>query len=181
MKVVIKVFPTPTMLGEACRTWMAFAIMADAAKVPPSRIGEEDVRTEVDGLSRPIRRRPARASSDRSVVLSIATRISTSFGIALAVTSEPKSEIRCTPGQARAARTNECTARSSARRGSATEGEGPRGRLARILLHAGSLTCSAIFRTMAICPLPRHALQQEALAAASMRDASVNASCGARP
>ena len=55
MKVVVKVFPTPTMLGEACRAWMAFAIMADATKVPPSRISEEDVGTEVDGLSRSLK------------------------------------------------------------------------------------------------------------------------------
>jgi hypothetical protein len=53
--VVVKVFSTSTMLSQARRTWMAFAIMADATKVPPSRIGEEDVGTEVDGLSRSLK------------------------------------------------------------------------------------------------------------------------------
>ena len=40
------------MLGEACSAGMAFAIMANATEVPSGRIGEEDVGTEVDGLSR---------------------------------------------------------------------------------------------------------------------------------
>jgi len=52
MKVVIEVLAAPTMLGEACSAWMAFAIMANATEVPSGRIGEEDVGTEVDGLSR---------------------------------------------------------------------------------------------------------------------------------
>jgi hypothetical protein len=52
MKVVIEVLAAPTMLGEACSAGMAFAIMANATEVPSGRIGEEDVGTEVDGLSR---------------------------------------------------------------------------------------------------------------------------------
>src|SRR5262249_18586090 len=52
MKVVVEVLAAPTMLGEACSAGMAFAIMADATEVPSSHIGEEDVGTEVDGLSR---------------------------------------------------------------------------------------------------------------------------------
>src|SRR5262249_38594341 len=52
MKVIVEVLAAPTMLGEACSAGMAFAIMADATEVPSSHIGEEDVRAEVDGLSR---------------------------------------------------------------------------------------------------------------------------------
>jgi hypothetical protein len=52
MKVVVEVLAASTMLGEACYTWMALAIMADATEVPSSHIGEEDVGAEVDGLSR---------------------------------------------------------------------------------------------------------------------------------
>src|SRR6266702_3814693 len=44
----------PAMLGETCHAWMALAIMADAPEVASSHIGEEDVGTEIDGLSRPL-------------------------------------------------------------------------------------------------------------------------------
>jgi len=54
MKVVVEVLAAPTMLGEACHAWMALAIMADATEVSSSRIGEEDVGAEIDGLSRPL-------------------------------------------------------------------------------------------------------------------------------
>ena len=67
----------------------------------------------------------------KSIAASIVTRTSTSFGIALAVRVEPRSEIRRTPGQARAASTKASTATSSGRRGSATEGDGARGWLRR--------------------------------------------------
>src|SRR6516162_2985413 len=82
----------------------------------------------------PLRRRPARASCVRSIARSTVTRRSTSFGIALAVAREPKSAMRRTPGQRRAARTKEKAPRSNGRRGSATEGEGSRARCRRILL-----------------------------------------------
>jgi hypothetical protein len=42
------------MLGETCYAWMALAIMADATEVSPILIGEEDIGTEVDGLSSPL-------------------------------------------------------------------------------------------------------------------------------
>src|SRR5437870_8706789 len=54
MKVVIEVLAAPAMLGETCHAWMALAIMADATEVASSHIGEEDVGTEVDGLSSPL-------------------------------------------------------------------------------------------------------------------------------
>lgn len=54
MKVVIKVLAAPAMLGETCHAWMALAIMADATQVASRHIGEEDVGTEVDGLSGPL-------------------------------------------------------------------------------------------------------------------------------
>ena len=50
MKIVVKMVPPPAMLGVAENTWMAFAIMADATKVTPRSIGEEDVSAEVDSL-----------------------------------------------------------------------------------------------------------------------------------
>jgi hypothetical protein len=54
MKVVIEVLAAAAMLGETCHAWMALAIMADATEVASGHIGEEDVGTEVDGLSRPL-------------------------------------------------------------------------------------------------------------------------------
>src|SRR4029077_2308201 len=51
----------------------------------------------------PTRLRQERANLAKSIAGSIVTRTSTSLGIALAVRMEPRSEIRCTPGQARAA------------------------------------------------------------------------------
>ena len=54
MKVVIEVLAAPTMLGKTCHAWMALTIMADASEVAPSRISQEDVGAEVDGLSRPL-------------------------------------------------------------------------------------------------------------------------------
>ena len=54
MKVVIEVLAAPAMLGETCHARMALAIMADATQVASRHIGEEDVGTEVDGLSRPL-------------------------------------------------------------------------------------------------------------------------------
>jgi hypothetical protein len=82
------------------------------------------LRQEINALTPAMRRRPARASSPKSIVPLIMTRTSASFGIALLVTSEPTRAIRRTPGQVRAARTKDRTARSSSRRGSATEGLG---------------------------------------------------------
>ena len=41
----------PAMLGMACDTRMAFAIMADTTKVTSGGISEEDVGPEVNGLS----------------------------------------------------------------------------------------------------------------------------------
>jgi hypothetical protein len=120
--------------------------MADATEVASSHIGEEDVGPPVDGLSRPLEAPPARASSARSIAPSIVTRTSASFGIALLVTSEPTRAIRRTPGQVHAASTNDRTARSSSRRGSATEGLGLWDKLRRMSLDAG-LAQSA--------PLPR--------------------------
>ena len=40
------------MLGKARHARMTLAIMTDASEVTPSRISEEDVSAEVDGLSR---------------------------------------------------------------------------------------------------------------------------------
>jgi hypothetical protein len=54
MKVVIEVLAAPAMLGEACHTWMALAVMTDATEVASSHIGEEDIGTEVDSLGRPL-------------------------------------------------------------------------------------------------------------------------------
>ncbi len=54
LKVVIEVLVAPAMLGETCHARIALAIMADATEVASSRIGEEDVGTKVDGLSRPL-------------------------------------------------------------------------------------------------------------------------------
>src|SRR5262245_35217903 len=68
----------------------------------------------------------------------IVTRMSASFGIALLVTSEPMRAIRRTPGQVRAACTNNRTARSRSRRGSATDGLGLWDSLRGIWLDAGS-------------------------------------------
>ena len=53
MKIVVKMVPLPAMLGVAENTWMAFAIMADATKVTPRRIGEEDVSAKIDSLGLP--------------------------------------------------------------------------------------------------------------------------------
>ena len=53
MKIVVKMVPLPAMLGLAENTWMAFAIMADATKVTPRRIGEEDVSAKIDSLGLP--------------------------------------------------------------------------------------------------------------------------------
>ena len=53
MKVVVEMVPRPAMLGVAKNTWMAFAIMADATKVTPRRIGQEDVSAKIDGLGLP--------------------------------------------------------------------------------------------------------------------------------
>jgi hypothetical protein len=50
MKIIVKMVPLPAMLGVAENTWMAFAIVADAAKVTPRRIGEEDVSAKIDSL-----------------------------------------------------------------------------------------------------------------------------------
>ena len=107
MKVIVEVGAASAMLGEACHARMALAILADASEVTPSRISKEDVGAKVDGLSKPLRRRPARARPVKSVVSSIVTRTSASFGIGLLVTSDPMSAIRSTPGQMRAARTKE--------------------------------------------------------------------------
>jgi hypothetical protein len=53
MKIVVKMVPLPAMLGVAENTWMAFAKMADATKVTPRRIGEEDVSAKIDSLGLP--------------------------------------------------------------------------------------------------------------------------------
>ena len=53
MKIVVKMVPLPAMLGVAENTWMAFAIVADATKVTPRRIGEEDVSAKIDSLGLP--------------------------------------------------------------------------------------------------------------------------------
>ena len=138
MKVVIEVLAAPAMLSETCHAWMAFAIMTDATEVASSHIGEEDVGTEVDGLGRPFEP-PASARKFAQIHRTlIMTSTSASFGIALLVTSEPTRAIRRTPGQVRAARTKDRTARSSSRRGSATEGLGLWDGLWRISLEAGS-------------------------------------------
>jgi len=53
MKIVVKMVPLPAMLGVAENTWMAFAIMADATKVTPCRVDEEDVSAKIDILGLP--------------------------------------------------------------------------------------------------------------------------------
>ena len=53
MKIVVKMIALPAMLGVAENTWMAFAIMADATKVTPRPIGQEDVSAKIDGLGLP--------------------------------------------------------------------------------------------------------------------------------
>jgi hypothetical protein len=40
------------MLGEACHTRMALAILANAPEVTLIRISEEDVRAKIDSLSK---------------------------------------------------------------------------------------------------------------------------------
>jgi hypothetical protein len=52
MKVIVEVLAAPAMLGKACHTRMALAVMADASKVVASRISEEDISAKIDGLSR---------------------------------------------------------------------------------------------------------------------------------
>jgi hypothetical protein len=42
------------MLCKAYHPWVTLAILANASEVTPSRINEEDVGTEVDGLSKPL-------------------------------------------------------------------------------------------------------------------------------
>lgn len=42
--------PLAAMLSVAENTWMAFAIMADAAKVRSRRIAKEDVSAKINGL-----------------------------------------------------------------------------------------------------------------------------------
>jgi hypothetical protein len=61
VKVIVEMFTTSAMLGKACHARMALAIMADAFEVAPSRISEEDVGAEIDGLSRSLET-PASAS-----------------------------------------------------------------------------------------------------------------------
>jgi hypothetical protein len=51
VKIVVEVRSKSAMLCAARDTWMAFAIMADATKVLPGGISEEDVGSEVNGLS----------------------------------------------------------------------------------------------------------------------------------
>ena len=53
MKIVIKMVPLSAVLGMAENTRMAFAIMADATKVTPRRVGEEDVSAKIDRLGLP--------------------------------------------------------------------------------------------------------------------------------
>ena len=53
MKIVVEMVPLPAMLGVAENSWMAFAIMADATKVTPRRISEEDVSAKIDSLDMP--------------------------------------------------------------------------------------------------------------------------------
>ena len=53
MKIVVKMVLLPAMLGVTENAWMAFAIMADAAKVTPRHIGEEDVSAKIDSLGLP--------------------------------------------------------------------------------------------------------------------------------
>src|SRR5439155_24590402 len=91
MKVVIEVLAAPAMLGETCHAWMALAIMADATEVASSHIGEEDVGTEVDGLSSALEA-PANARKFAQIHRTIDRD-----GIALLVTSEPMRAIRRTP------------------------------------------------------------------------------------
>ena len=52
MKVIVEVLAVPAMLGKAPHTRTALAIMADASEVAAACIGEKDVSTEIDGLSR---------------------------------------------------------------------------------------------------------------------------------
>lgn len=40
------------MLGEASNSWVALTVIADATEVASSRISEEDVRAQIDRLSR---------------------------------------------------------------------------------------------------------------------------------
>jgi hypothetical protein len=49
----MKMVPLPAMLSVAENTWMAFAIMANATKVTPSRVGDEDVSAKIDSLRLP--------------------------------------------------------------------------------------------------------------------------------
>ena len=51
VEIVVKVRSKPAMLCTACHTRMAFAIVADTAKVLPSGVSEEDVGPKIDGLS----------------------------------------------------------------------------------------------------------------------------------
>src|SRR4029077_592560 len=53
VEIVVKVRSKPAMLGTACHTRMAFAIVADTAKGLPSGVSEEDVGPKNDGLSYP--------------------------------------------------------------------------------------------------------------------------------
>src|SRR5215510_9383262 len=112
------------MLSEACHAWMALPIMADATEVASSLIGEEDVGAEVDGLSRPLE---APTSARKFAQIHRTVDRDEDIGVfrnRLACHSEPMRAIRRTPAQVHAARTNDRTARSSSRRGSATEGLG---------------------------------------------------------
>jgi hypothetical protein len=52
MKVVVEVLATTAMLSEACHTWMALTITADATEILPALVGEKDIGAEVDRLSK---------------------------------------------------------------------------------------------------------------------------------
>jgi hypothetical protein len=67
----------------------------DRGSAHPRRRGRTSA-LRLMACAKPLRRRPARASSTRSMALSIVTSTSASFGIALVVVSEPTSAMRST-------------------------------------------------------------------------------------
>ena len=96
-------------------------------KVPTAGMTPRQREMVINGLGSVKQPRlPRAAPSTSSAAPSIVTSTSASFGINLVVVSEPRSPICRTPGQSRAERTKERTARSKCRRGSATEGVGDR-------------------------------------------------------
>jgi hypothetical protein len=125
MKIVVKMVPLPAMLGVAENTWMAFAIMADATKVTPRRVGEEDVSAKIDSLDLP-HKTPTGARQPGQVHRRIWLLELNPGARSAAHLDKPGQPAR-----------RQSAASSSVRRGSATEGEGAPGWLRRFLLETG--------------------------------------------